>query len=470
MQKLPTVRRSARPLTSFVVAGLMTVSGPMSLLLATQVAHAQAGSDDDPEVIAQAKEHYKAGLAAYQAGKYDVAIRELKKAYAAKRLAPLLLNIGATYRKIGDLDLSLHFYQKYLDEAPSDSKDRPEVEKIIAELKVAKAAQATDDSTGVGEVPQPRESRRAGGEWKHTVIDAAPPETPIDVRVSTPPMKGVKVFVYFRSAGQADFSSVLMKRRGQEKVGRIPAEAVTGRSLQYYIEAKDASGTVVKSAGDSGNPNIIMIEEGVKPVMIASSRRVDDDAEETSEEDAHPKRHVSNDDDSVPSGANLNERPGAAARHKEKKVGQTTALQIAGYGLLAGGGLFTIAGGALVGISKHEQNVLVADSKSSTAASPIYWNNDPNFNGTQEKAHDATARTENRAGIAVLSIGILGALAGAGCLIADAVTRTDSSSHHAKKKSKKKHRAAEDEEESSNWYVAPSLGPSVAGVTGGFTF
>ena len=469
MQKPPTVRRNARPITSFVVAGLMTVSGPMSLFLTTQAAHAQPAADDNPEVIAQAKEHYKAGLAAYQAGKYDVAIRELKKAYAAKRLAPLLLNIGATYRKIGDLDLSLHFYQKYLDEAPTDARDRPEVEKIIAELKVAKAAQATDDNTGTGvaEVPQPRESRRAGGEWKHVVIDAAPPETPIDVRVSTPPMKGVKVFVYFRSAGQADFSSVLMKRRGQEKVGRIPAESVTGRSLQYYIEAKDASGTVVKSAGDSGNPNIIMLEEGVKPVLLASSRR-DDDAEEASEEDTRPKRRVRNDDDSVPGGANLNERPGTS-RRRDKAAGGLTDLQKAGIGLLAGGVLFTGIGGALVGISKHEQDVLVGDSKNSTAKAPIYWNNDPNFNGTQEKAHDATARTENHAGIAVLSIGLIGAVAGAGCLVADAVTRTDDG-HHGKKKSKKKHRVVEDEEETSNWYVAPSLGPSVAGVTGGFTF
>ncbi len=467
MQKPSTARRNARPLASLVVAGLFTVSGPLSLVVATQSAHAQAGNDDDPEVIAQAKEHYKAGLAAYQAGKYDVAIRELKKAYAAKRLAPLLLNIGATYRKIGDLDLSLHFYQKYLDEAPSDAKDRPDVEKIIAELKVAKAAQATDDSTG--EVPQPRETRRSGGEWKHVVIDAAPPETPIDVRVSTPPMKGVKVFVYFRGAGQAEFSSVLMKRRGQEKVGRIPAEAVTGRSLQYYIEAKDASGTVVKSAGDSGNPNIIMIEEGVKPVMLSSSSRRDDDAEERTEEDEGRKKRVSKDDDSVPGGTNLNERPGNTYR-RDKAAGGHSVLWTAGVGLLAGGGLLTAVGGALTGISKHEQGVLEKDSNASTVKSPIYWNNDPSFTGKQEKALDATARTENHAGIPLLTIGVLGVVAGAGCLIADAVMHDDHAGHHKKKSNKKRRRVVEEEEESSNWYVAPTLGPSVAGVSGGFTF
>ena len=63
------------------------------------------------------------------------------------------------------------------------------------------------------------------------------------------------------------------------------------------------------------------------------------------------------------------------------------------------------------------------------------------------------------------------AVAGAGCLVADVMTRSDGGHAKKKQKTKKRHRVVEDEEEeSSNWYVAPSLGPSVAGVTGGFTF
>ena len=56
----------------------------LSTLALGSSAYAQA---EDPEVVAQAKVHYKAGLEAYKAGKYDVAIRELKKAYLLKRLA-----------------------------------------------------------------------------------------------------------------------------------------------------------------------------------------------------------------------------------------------------------------------------------------------------------------------------------------------------------------------------------------------
>ena len=86
-----------------------------------------------------AKEHYKAGLEAYKAGQYDVAIKELKRAYLLKRLPPLLLNIGATYRKMSDLDLALHFYKKYLDEAPAEARDRGDVEATIKEIEAEKA-------------------------------------------------------------------------------------------------------------------------------------------------------------------------------------------------------------------------------------------------------------------------------------------------------------------------------------------
>src|SRR3954462_10588228 len=97
---------------TFLLAALAVAlgAGPSSVA-------AQEGGGDDAEVTKMAKEHYKAGLDAYKAGQYDVAIKELKRAYLLKRLPPLLLNIGATYRKMGDLDLALHFYKKYLDEA-----------------------------------------------------------------------------------------------------------------------------------------------------------------------------------------------------------------------------------------------------------------------------------------------------------------------------------------------------------------
>src|SRR5581483_12350606 len=110
----------------------------LATLLCASDAQDHAQDADDAEVTRMGKEHYKAGIEAYKAGHYDVAIKELKKAYLLKRLPALLLNIGATYRKMGDYDLSLHFYQKYLDEAPPDAKDRGEVEQTIKDIQTEK--------------------------------------------------------------------------------------------------------------------------------------------------------------------------------------------------------------------------------------------------------------------------------------------------------------------------------------------
>jgi tetratricopeptide (TPR) repeat protein len=101
------------------------------LCIAPVVAHAE--SSDEAEITAMAKEHYKLGLDAYKNAKYPEAIKELKKAYLLKRLPALLLNIGATYRKMGDIDNAVYYYKKYLTEAP-DAKDRGDVEKTLAEL------------------------------------------------------------------------------------------------------------------------------------------------------------------------------------------------------------------------------------------------------------------------------------------------------------------------------------------------
>src|SRR5258706_1603799 len=176
------------------------------LSLMVPAARAQEGGDD-AEVTKMAKEHYRAGLEAYKTGQYDVAIKELKRAYLLKRLPPLLLNIGATYRKMGDYDLALHFYRKYLDEAPAEAKDRPDVEATIKEIEAEKAGGGAAKETKPAETPTetkeevaPPPKRRSNmpTEFTHNVIDAAPPDTPMDVRVSMPVMKGVKVYVFFR--------------------------------------------------------------------------------------------------------------------------------------------------------------------------------------------------------------------------------------------------------------------------------
>ncbi len=283
------------------------------LMLGAPIVYAE--DSEDAEITRVAKEHYKLGLEAFKAGKCTDAIKELKRAYSLKRLAPLLINIAKTYEKLGDIDSEIYYYKKYLAEAP-DAKDRDQVEQALADAEAAKKGHSTTPEEAPEAAPPPRAAKKvppaeeAGSPdavppveeahpakkplptpaespapppkppeppppapavvapvnvWSHAPIDAAPPGQPVDVRVQTPVMKGVKVFLYFRAAGQAEYRSLLMKRRGGEKVARIPGAAMAGRSIQYYIEAKDPAGMLVNHSGSEGDPNIVIIDPGVVP-------------------------------------------------------------------------------------------------------------------------------------------------------------------------------------------------------------
>ncbi|HXU70108.1 MAG TPA: hypothetical protein VN947_12315 [Polyangia bacterium] len=101
----------------------------------------------------------------------------------------------------------------------------------------------------------------------HTPVDETRPNTPIPVRAKLGSDVGAtRVFLFFRGSGQSDFLSVPMKNTsGSEWVGVIPAEAVTGKSLQYYLEARDARGRAVANAGSGPNPFVVVISETAAP-------------------------------------------------------------------------------------------------------------------------------------------------------------------------------------------------------------
>ncbi len=451
----------------------------LAALLCSSAAVAHAQDADDAEVTRMAKEHYKAGLEAYKAGKYDVAIKELKKAYLLKRLPALLLNIGATYRKMGDYDLSLHFYQKYLDEAPADARDRGEVQNIIAEVQKEKAgggAQAETNQqvappperTTEEAAPPPRRTEKAPDmpkEFSHTPVDAAPPDQPIDVRVSMPVMKGVKVYVFYRVAGQADFTQVLMKRHGREKVGRIPAEAVSGKALQYYVEARDPSGSVVKNSGSPADPNVIMIDANA-PSQVLASVDASQGGAAAAESGEEPKAGGHNlDDEAAPMSGQLKEKQAKATPKKSSSSsggGDKTVL-IAGS-VVAGIGVVAIVVGA-VGLAQAQSfsDTVGFSSRNPIDGynNPIYFNNDPNAGSSpQFAAQESQGKTWNAVGIAMTTIGCIAVVAGGIVAIVGATS--------GGKKQEPSKRAV------SNLYIVPSVSPvgtqRQVGLAAGFAF
>jgi hypothetical protein len=463
---------------------MLAIAALAALLCASGSLYAQPAQD--AEETRMAKEHYKAGLDAYKAGNYDVAIKELKRAYLLKRLPPLLLNIGATYRKMNNIDMSLHFYKKYLDEAPPDAKDRPDVEKIVAELQKeasGEAAAAAPPSPPVekepaqeakeAKEPPPAPVKSGRVEFSHNIIDSAPPDMPIDVRVSMSVMKGVKVYVNYRQPGEADFTPVLMKRHGREKVGRIPAEAVSGKALQYYIEARDPTGNVVKSSGSASDPNIIMVDPSAQPQMLASAEeRSELDAREGSEggEEARTKKRRNLDDEAAPvTGMTAGER---AERRKRESSGGSRfsgvfwgglAVAIAGVGGLASG----IAMGVL---AKNQSDAVANDSRinetscGSGPCSPLGFSQ-AQFPGEQTDLDiQKKGQSYDLAAKVLLPLG--------GVLLAGGVSMMIVDVYRGKGADRpKKHRAApRTNEEARLLYLAPTVGPNLVGAGAGFSF
>jgi hypothetical protein len=457
-----------------VALGALLCAGPTT-------SFAQQG-DDDAEVTKMAKEHYKAGLDAYKAGHFDVAIKELKKAYLLKRLPALLLNIGATYRKMGDLDLALHFYQKYLEEAPQEARDRGDVEKTIAEIKAEKAGGGAKPDEAVAEKPSSKEEAPTpppappAKEWSHTPVDAAPPDSPLDVRVSSPVMKGVKVYVFYRGAGEENYKQVLMHRRGPEKVGRIPAEAMQGKAVQYYVEARDPAGTVVKSSGSAVSPNIIMIDPSAPPQMVASigeeskSRAAE---ESQMQQEESPKASRNAEEEEAPLSGNVSEPKKTKRRAAGGGGTQLGVLTQAGIGVAAAG-VGALVGGIVCGVlAQQKASQISGDSMNPVDQNnnKIFFNNDPNAGGSQEADIASQGQLLNNLGIALDVVGGVAAVGGVTMIIVDQLVLKGGAKEHPKKR-RPAPRRTEDEEVSSikNWRVLPTASHNYAGVSAGFQF
>jgi tetratricopeptide (TPR) repeat protein len=109
---------------------------------------------------ATAKAHYETATRLYDIREYDKALVEFKSAYLAQPDPAFLFNVGQCYRKLGQNQQALNFFQEYLKKAPPDDPNRSQVEArvrdIEAEAKLqAETAQAAAAPVPAAEVVQP---------------------------------------------------------------------------------------------------------------------------------------------------------------------------------------------------------------------------------------------------------------------------------------------------------------------------
>ncbi len=82
------------------------------------------------------QQHYQQAEQAYQAGRYEDALRELQAAYAVRPWPQLLFNMGKACQKLGRAQQALDYFDRYLRaDLTITAEARAKVEAIQAELR-----------------------------------------------------------------------------------------------------------------------------------------------------------------------------------------------------------------------------------------------------------------------------------------------------------------------------------------------
>jgi hypothetical protein len=279
-------------------------------------APARDASADEPtkEQLEQAKKAFAEGNALYEEGKVPEAIEKFKESYRLSKKPVLLYNIGHALDGAGDKQKALFYYRKFLADAPKDAKQRKEVSKRVEEIEKenfeaelngtapSSTGGGTGGSAGTG-TKQPEEARPpvkvkpagtyAATDFQHQMVESAPPGKPLDVTAFVPEDSGWTVTLYYRGSGDAKFIAKVMKWRYKELVGRIPGDKIAGSSIQYYVDAKDSTGTVIARSGKSTSPNLVNVDAATPPRFYPDFT---DDATEASTETKGPVKQERDED------------------------------------------------------------------------------------------------------------------------------------------------------------------------------
>jgi tetratricopeptide (TPR) repeat protein len=240
---------------TFIACALFVAAAP-------QVVHADEPAPSKQD-LAAAKQAFNEGNALYKAGKLAEAVDRLKESYRLSRNAFLLYNIGHIYDQLGQKDLVLFYFKKFLTDAPASAPMRPDVTKRIEALE-AEASKPAEPAPVVEEVkPQ------ATVKLEHTLVDAAPPGVPCDITASVPADANLNVTLFYRASGDVKFVAKPMVKRNDELVAHIPAATMVGSWIQYYIEVRDAQDNLVTRNGKSTSPNLLAIENTAQPHFFA---------------------------------------------------------------------------------------------------------------------------------------------------------------------------------------------------------
>jgi tetratricopeptide (TPR) repeat protein len=188
---------------------------------------------------ATAKAHYETATRLYDIREYDKALREYKSAYLAQPDPAFLFNIGQCYRKLGQNQQALNFFQEYLKKASADDPNRSQVEARIRDIEAeaklqAEAAQAAAAPAPAPEVVQPAPE----------VVPPAPPPAPAAVAATpTAPAASVEQAVPAKTTSEGNGRGLRIAGIACGAAGL----ASVGIGIYYYTRARSLSDSVTNS-------------------------------------------------------------------------------------------------------------------------------------------------------------------------------------------------------------------------------
>jgi hypothetical protein len=153
----------------------------------------------------------------------------------------------------------------------SENKERAAKEKLQVALQDA-ATRDKERKAKEDEERQEREKAEAGPDLPGhigepitcTIPDEIPAATDLYVHCVPRPGVGAKVVaLYYRPSGSVVYNALTMDRSKKGwYVAMIPGSKISGRLLQYYVEARDGRETVAASNGKASSPNIATVKSG----------------------------------------------------------------------------------------------------------------------------------------------------------------------------------------------------------------
>ena len=215
---------------------------------------APAHADPRSDIAAKAR----AAMASYDAMDYDAARKLLNQALAIAKRAKLDRDpiVARVYLDLGIAQLASSDQEAakvaFLSAAQIDPKISIDPAYKSAELvRMLDDAKAAAGDTG-------DECRSVRG-IQHAAIEGARRGVaqPIEVLIGGD-VSPARVVVMYRPEGAIDFTEGrLLRQSGCRYTGAIPAAAMHGALVHYYIAAYDANNKVLVAKGSSGSPNVL---------------------------------------------------------------------------------------------------------------------------------------------------------------------------------------------------------------------